>query len=190
MKHELVRLADAADSDWIDAELAVFYRENGRPAVPTRFMVGLLLLKHIYALSDEGVCARWVHDPYVQYFTGETFFQHALPHERSGLSHWRKRIGDKLERLLAESQRVAHDVGARRKADLARITVDTSVQPKNVTPPTDAKLMLTAIRQLGQQAKKHGVPLRQSYVQVAKQFKRMNRELKFLRTRLGRLIRK
>ena len=49
-----------------------------------------------------------VHDPYFQYFTGEEFFQHAFPHERSDLSHWRKRLGDKLELLLAESLRVAH----------------------------------------------------------------------------------
>ena len=71
-------------------------------------MIGLLLLKHIYGLSDEGVCERWVHDPYFQYFTGEEFFQHEFPHERSDLSHWRKRLGDTLELLLAESLRVAH----------------------------------------------------------------------------------
>jgi IS5 family transposase len=202
MKHALVRLADEIDWEWIDEELAVFYRDKGRPAVPTRFMVGLLLLKHIYGLSDEGVCERWVHDPYFQYFTGETFFQHELPHERSGLSHWRQRIGDRLEVLLAESLRVAHDVGALKKDDLARITVDTTVQPKNVTHPTDAKLMLTAIRKLGEQAKAEDVPLRQSYLRIAKraavmagryahakQFKRCNRELRFLRTRLGRLVR-
>ncbi|HZD52364.1 MAG TPA: IS5 family transposase, partial [Woeseiaceae bacterium] len=163
--------------------------------------VGLLLLKHIYGLSDEGVRERWVHDPYFQYFTGETVFQHELPHERSGLSHWRKRIGDKLEVLLQESLRVAHDVGALKKDDLARITVDTTVQPKNVTHPTAAKLMLTAIEKLGEQAKTAGVPLRQAYVRVAKQavmagryahakqFKRANRKLAFLRTRLGRLVR-
>ncbi len=151
MRHELVRLADAIDWAWIDDELSVFYRRTGRPAVPTRFMVGLLLLKHIYGLSDEGVCERWVHDPYFQSFTGETFFQHELPHERSGLSHWRKRIGDKLEVLLAESLRVAHDTGALKTDDLARITVDTTVQPKNATHPADAKLMLTAIRQLDDQ---------------------------------------
>ena len=46
-------------------------------------------MKHIYGLSDEGVCERWVNDPYFQHFTGETFFQHAIPHERSGMSHWR-----------------------------------------------------------------------------------------------------
>jgi IS5 family transposase len=202
MKHELVRLADAIDWDWIDAGLADCFADQGRPGTEVRFMVGLLLLKHIYGLSDEGVCERWVHDPYFQYFTGEAFFQHDLPHERSGLSHWRKRIGNKLEVLLAESLRVAHDVGALKKDDLARVTVDTTVQPKNVTHPTDAKLMLTAIRQLGKLARQHGVPLRQSYVRVArraalmagryvhaKQFKRAGRELRFLRTRLGRLIR-
>ena len=53
-------------------------------------------------------CARWVESPYFQYFTGETFFQHAFAHERSGLSHWRKRLGDKLDILLQESLRVAH----------------------------------------------------------------------------------
>src|SRR5215468_4021236 len=78
------------------------------------FVIGLLLLKHIFALSDEEVCERWVYDPYFQYFTGEEFFQHAFPHERSDLSHWRKRLGDKLELLLAESLRVAHEAGALR----------------------------------------------------------------------------
>ena len=202
MRHELVRLAGEIDWAWIDAELAGLFSDDGRPATETRFMVGLLLLKHIYGLSDEGVCARWVESPYFQYFTGETFFQHAFPHERSGLSHWRKRLGDKLDILLQESLRVAHEVGALKTDDLARITVDTTVQPKNVTHPTDAKLMLKAIEQLGRLARAHDVPLRQSYVRVAKraalmagryvhakQFKRANRELKFLRTRLGRLIR-
>jgi IS5 family transposase len=202
LRHELVRLAEKIDWDWLDGELAGCFSDQGRPAVPTRFMIGLLLLKHIHNLSDEAVCARWVENPYFQYFTGEEFFQHGFPHERSGLSHWRKRIGDRLELLLAESLRVAHDTGALKPRDLARVTVDTTVQPKNVTHPTDAKLMVKAIEQLGELAREHGVPLRQSYVRVgktaavmagryahAKQFKRRNRELKFLRTRLGRLIR-
>ena len=41
-------------------------------------MPGLLLLKHIYGLSDGGICERWVYDPYFQYFTGEDFFQHVF----------------------------------------------------------------------------------------------------------------
>ena len=85
------------------------------------------------------MCERWVHDPYFQFFTGEEFFQHTFPHERSDLSHWRKRLGDKLELLLAESLRVAHGTGALRSKDLQRVTVDTTVQPKAITFPTDAQ---------------------------------------------------
>jgi IS5 family transposase len=61
------------DWNWIDGEIAPLYREQDRPAVPTRFMIGLLLIKHIYGLSDEEVCERWVENPYFQFFTGEEF---------------------------------------------------------------------------------------------------------------------
>ena len=202
MKHELVRLAQTIDWPWIDHELADCFSEAGRPGLATRFMVGLLLLKQMHGLSDEQVCERWVYDPYFQYFTGAEFFAHAFPHERSGISHWRKRIGGKLEALLAETLRVAHASGALKPADLARVSVDTTVQPKAVTHPTDAKLMLRAIEKLGGQAKAEGLKLRQSYARLAKraaqmaqryghakQFKRAHRQLKFLRTRLGRLLR-
>jgi len=202
LRHELVRLANRIDWDWIDDEIAPFFSHQGRPAEPSRFMIGMLVLKHTYSLSDEQTWDRWVNDPYFQYFTGEEFFQHKLRHERSGLSHWRKRIGNKLDILLAESLRIAHDSGALKKSDLSRVTVDTTVQPKNITFPTDAKLLETAIQQLARQAKDNGVALRQSYTRLAKkaammaqryahakQFKRHNRRLKFLRTRLGRLIR-
>jgi IS5 family transposase len=97
-----------------------------------------------------------VYDPYFQHFTGEEFFQHEFPHERSDLSHWRKRLGDKLELLLAESLRVAHASGALRTKDLARVTVDTTLQPKNISFPTDAKLLHAAIKGLNRMAKKHG----------------------------------
>jgi IS5 family transposase len=168
LKHELAQLAGAIDWGWIDGEIAPLYSDKGRPGIETRFAIGLLLLKHIYGLSDEGVCERWVYDPYFQHFTGEQFFQHEFPHERSDLSHWRKRLGDKLELLLAESLRVAHASGALRTRDLARVTVDTTVQPKNISFPTDAKLLHAAIRGLNRLACKHGVPLRQSYVRIAK----------------------
>jgi len=202
MKHELVQLGDKIDWDWIDNEIAPLYSDRGRPAIETRFVIGLLLLKHIYGLSDEGVCERWIHDPYFQHFTGEEFFQHEFPHERSDLSHWRKRLGDKLEILLVESLRVAHESGALRTGDLKRVTVDTTVQPKAITFPTDAKLLHASIKGLNRLARKHGVQLRQSYLRIAKraammagryahakQFNRHRRQLRILRTRLGRIIR-
>jgi len=202
MKHELAQLAGRIDWEWLDGEIAPLYSDKGRPGIESRFVIGLLLLKQIYGLSDEGVCERWVHDPYFQHFTGYEFFQHEFPHERSDLSHWRKRLGDKLDLLLAESLRVAHDSGALRTRDLARVTVDTTVQPKNITFPTDAKLLHAAIKGINRLARRHGVRLRQSYIRVAaraammagryahaKQFNRHRRQLRLLRIRLGRLIR-
>lgn len=202
LKHELVQLAAKIDWQWIDGEIAPLYSDKGRPGIETRFVIGLLLLKHIYGLSDEGVCERWVYDPYFQHFTGEEFFKHEFPHERSDLTHWRKRLGDKLELLLAESLRVAHESGALRTRDLARVTIDTTVQPKAISFPTDAKLLHAAIKGLNRLAEKHGVRLRQSYLRIAKhaammagryahakQFKRHHRQLRLLRSRLGRIIR-
>ena len=168
MKHELVQLAGRIDWDWVDREVAPLYSDNGRPGIETRFVIGLLLLKHIYGLSDEGVCERWVYDPYFQHFTGEEFFQHEFPHERSDLSHWRKRLGSKLELLLGESLRVAHASGALRTRDIKRVTVDTTVQPKAITFPTDAKLLHAAIKGLNRLARKCGLQLRQSYLRIAK----------------------
>jgi hypothetical protein len=136
MKHELVVLAEKIDWTWLDEQIAPYFSDEGRPGEPVRFMLGMFILKHTYGLSDEQVWDRWVNDPYFQYFTGEEFFQHDLPHERSGMSHWRNRIGETLEMLLAESLRIAHDTGALKKSDLARVTVDTTVQPKNITFPT------------------------------------------------------
>jgi IS5 family transposase len=73
-----------------------------------------------------------------------------------------------MELLLAESLRLAHESGALRSKDLASVTVDTTVQPKNVAFPTDAKLLHEAIKGLNRLANKHGVRLRQSYVRIAK----------------------
>ena len=90
LKYELVQLGAKIDWDWIDREIAPLYSDKGGPGIESRFVIGLLLLKHIYGLSDEGVCERWVYDPYFQHFTGFESFQHEFPHERSDLSHWRK----------------------------------------------------------------------------------------------------
>ena len=160
------------------------------------------MLKHIYGLSDEGVCERWVYDPYFQHFTGEEFSQHEFPHELLGpellAQAPRRQAGTSPGRELA----VAHESGALRTKDLARVTVDTTVQPKDITFPTDAKLLHAAIKGLTRLARKRGVRLRQSYVRIAKraammagryahakQFNRHRRQLRILRTRLGRLIR-
>ncbi|MGH7094243.1 MAG: transposase [Stellaceae bacterium] len=101
----MLRLAGLIEWVRFEQEYGALYAEQGRPGLPTRLMVGLHLLKHIKALSDEQVCAQWVENPYFQAFCGETCFQHELPLERSSMSRWRERIGpDKIETVLAASR--------------------------------------------------------------------------------------
>ena len=128
-------------------------------------MVGLHILKHMFDLSDEEVCERWVYDPYFQCFCGEEYFQHELPMERSSMTRWRDRIGPEgLEKVFQESLAVAHRVGALREKDLERVTVDTTVQEKAIAFPTAAKLMQRARERLVRLAREHGIALRQSYI--------------------------
>ena len=204
MGHPLVRLAGKIDWGFLDRRLGEVYAPgNGQPPLPVRLVAGLFILKHMHSLSDEALCARWVENPYFQYFCGEHVFRHELPFDRSSLTRWRQRLGEeRLSALLQESLRVAHDTGALATKDLERVAVDTTVQPKAVAHPTDARLIHKAIEKLAGFARRHGIELRQSYRRVAKraaimvgrythahQFKRANRQLKFLRTPLGRLIR-
>ncbi len=132
-------------------------------------MAGLAILKHSYDLSDEGLCERWVENPYFQYFCGEEFFQHRLVFDRSSLTRCRQRMGEeKLQALVQESLAVATRTEAMKPSDLARIVVDTTVQPKAVMFPTDAKLLNRARERLVRLTKKVGVELRQSYRRVGK----------------------
>jgi transposase, IS5 family len=166
-------------------------------------MAGLAILKHMHDLSDEVLCERWLENPYYQLFCGEEFFRHTLPFDRSSITRWRQRMGEeRLNVLLQESLHLATRSGAAKPADFTRVIVDTTVQPKAITFPTDAKLLHRAREKLVRLAQKQGVKLRQSYVRIgkaalirhqryahAKQFKRANRGLKSLRTYLGRVIR-
>jgi transposase, IS5 family len=139
----------------------------------------------------------------VQLFCGEVFFRHALPLDRSSMTRWRRRIGpERLELLLAESLAAAQRGGAVEEKHLRRVTVDTTVQPKAVTHPTDGKLLHRGIEVLVRLARRHGIRLRQSYLRVAKRAKReaaklmhsgrprqAERRVRQLRTWLGRLFR-
>jgi IS5 family transposase len=202
--HPLVRLARQIDWGFLDARFAgVCTAGAGQPGLPTRLVAGLLILKHMHDLSDEALCARWLENPYYQFFCGELSFCHQLPFDRSSLTHWRQRLGEEqLVALLQESLSVAHQTGALATRDLERVVVDTTVQPKAIAHPTDARLCHRALEKLVDLAKRNAVPLRQSYRRVAKraailvgrytqahQFKRARRQLKFLRIRLGRVIR-
>ncbi len=204
LRHPLVRLAAEINWNFLAKRFSSVCRVGpGQPPLPTRLVAGLFILKHMHNLSDEALCDRWVENPYFQYFCGEAVFQHELPFDRSSLTRWRQRLGEaQIAALLQESLSVAHRTGAIATKDLERVVVDTTVQEKAVAHPTDARLTHRAIEQLVDLAKREDVELPQSYLRVAKraaimvgryihahQFKRARRQLKFLRTRLGRIIR-
>ena len=202
--HALVKLGRQIDWRFLEERFGAVYSDRpGQPPLPTRLMAALAILKHTHDLSDEALCERWLENPYFQLFCGEEFFQHKLPFDRSSLTRWRQRMGeDKLAALIQESLNVATRTGAAKPADFTKVIVDTTVQPKAVAFPTDAKLMHRARERLVRLAKQHGVKLRQSYERVgkhaliahqryahAKQFKRAGRSLRTLRTYLGRVCR-
>jgi transposase, IS5 family len=204
MQHELVQLAQAIDWPALEARFGTVYSDGpGMPPLPTRLMAGLAILKHTFNLSDEVLCERWVENPYFQYLTGEAFFCHALPFDRSSMTRWRGRMGEeRIGALLQESLSLAVKTGAMKPADTRQVIVDTTVQPKNVMFPTDAKLIHRARERLVRLARKMGLDLRQSYVRVgklalikhqryahAKQFKRADKALRKLKTYLGRTMR-
>jgi len=202
--HPLAKLAATIDWRFLEERFGAVYTDKpGQPPLPTRLMTGLSILKHTHDLSDEELCARFLENPYFQLFCGEEFFRHTLPFDRSSLTRWRQRMGEeRLVALIQESLSAATRTGAAKPADFANIIVDTTVQPKAVAFPTDAKLMHRARELLVRLAKGHGVRLRQSYARVgkhaliacqryahAKQFKRANKALRRVRTYLGRVFR-
>ena len=203
LKHALVLLSEKIDWSSLDEQVGIFYKEKGRPAIPSRLLIGLHLLKEMYNLSDETVCERWIENPYYQYFCGETYFQYQLKMDRSSMTRWRKRVSPSLiEKLLQESLRVAREEKALKPIHCKRVVADTTVQPKAIAFPRDARTQYIAIKHLVKLAKAQGIELRQSYLRVckraltksgryrhAKQLKRAKREEAFIRVRLSRLIR-
>ena len=169
-EHELIKLANQIDWSRFEAAYADSYCEDfGAPAKATRLMVGLHYLKYAFNESDESMVARWLENPYWQYFCGYTHMQYECPIHPTSMTKWRNRVGaERLEMLLKETI----DLAVREKyvspGDLQRVNVDTTVQEKNVTFPTDSKLLYKAIVKLVKAAQKRGIYLRQSYLRVGK----------------------
>jgi len=154
LRHELMKLSHEIDWQFLESRFDEVYCDGPcMVPLPTRLMAGLTLVKYVYDLSDEVVCARFVENPYIQYFCGEEFFQHQLPLDRSSLPRWRQRMGEERMKLLLEaSLSVAIKTGALTPADTRQVIVDTTVQPKNVAFPTDTKLLHRARERLVQEA--------------------------------------
>lgn len=164
VSHELCILSSEIDWAGLEGDLSVYYSSEGRPSIPIRKMVGMMFLKNIYNLSDEACVARWQENPYWQYFTGEQYFQTSQPFTPSEFVHFRKRIGQQgMEKMMSYTIKV--HAGA---MDEKEVQIDSTVQPKNITFPTDSKLAKKIIDKCLEIAKTEGTKVRQSYKREVK----------------------
>lgn len=202
--HPLVNLARVVDWELLDEQFGEsFCPDNGRPAISTRLMVSLQYLKYTYNLSDDDVVYGWVENPYWQYLSGMSEFEHELPIHPSSMTRWRQRIGKAgAEQLLKETIEAGLKLKAVKPSQLKRVNIDTTVQEKDIRFPTDARLYHRARQRLVDAAKAREIPLRQNYNRNAKHLmfkqsryahaRQMNRAkacTRKLKTYLGRVIR-
>ena len=175
-KDPLLMLAKNIPWERFEQDFAPLYSSVGRPAKPVRLMIGLLLLKQIENLSDERVVEAWVRNPYYQAFCGMEHFQWRLPCAASDLVHFRNRIGEAgVEKVFQAS------VALHGKRSLEReVVIDTTVQEKNITFPTDTKLRVKVMSRCWKLAAEEGLQLRRSY---RRELKKTLRAIRFGKSR-------
>jgi IS5 family transposase len=198
-KHELYLLTKAIDWDYFDREFSIFYSDQGRPAHPIRLMVSLLILKSLYNLSDEKLIEEhWEMNAYFQYFSGKDYQHWGQPCAASDIVYFRKRIGESgIEKIFKHSIYLHHKDGQD-----TNVSIDSTVQEKNITYPTDSKLQKKIIDKCVKIAKEEGIELRRSYKRTSKQLvrdtyngthpkrrKKANSAKRKLKTIAGRLVR-
>jgi len=174
-KHPLFQLANKINWPFFDDAFKKHYSEKmGKPAKPIRLMVSLLILKYVRNLSDENLVEQWAENIYFQYFSGEQHFQSNIPCVPTELVAFRQRIGEPgVELILQESIRVNEPPDDINTGIV--VSVDTTVQEKNITYPTDDKLYKKIIKKCWIIADKESIDLRQSYTRVVKQLGNLQR---------------
>lgn len=176
-EHELCLLAKKIEWDYLEKEFAPLYGKVGRPSIPIRTIVGLLLLKQMYDLGDETVLERYLENPYWQHFCGEIYFQYNLPFDPSDFVHFRKRIGEEgTEKIFKQSVELFGKKKVRK--EVKEVRVDTTVQEKNITFPTDRKLTEKVIEYCKRIANKEGIKLKRTY---GREIKKLKYQLRFAR---------
>jgi transposase, IS5 family len=197
-KQPLYLLANKINWDEITEWFKDYYSKTGRPSKNIRLMVSLLIMKRIFNLGDETIIESWLQNPYMQYFSGEKTFQWKMPCDPSDLVHFRKRIGKSgVEKIF----KISIEIHGNAKEE-KEISVDTTVQEKNITFPTDVKLYKKICQYCVEISRKENIKLRQSYTRTVKKLiflqrgkrtkngkKKANKAKRYLKTIAGRLIR-
>ena len=173
--HPLFQLAALINWQLFEDNFKEHYSSTmGAPAKPIRLMVSLLILKYLRNLSDEMLVEQWSENCYYQYFSGEQYFKTKAPCASTELVMFRKRIGEAgMELILAESIRINRPPNDPEKPLI--VSVDTTVQEKNITYPTDDKQYKKIIKKCWKIADAELIDIRQSYKQVVKKLSYLQR---------------
>lgn len=169
MDHPVILLSREINWKGMEDELESYFSDRGRPSIPIRKIAGLLILKRVFNESDESVVDRWIENPYWQYFTGETYFQNGAPLDPSNFVHFRQRIGSEGFEIILKHSIQINDPDKQAGQDL--VAIDTTVQEKNITFPTDAKLARKILERSRTIAKIEEYKLRRSYVRKEKEWR-------------------
>lgn len=182
--------------------LTLFSAGAGHPLLPVRLARGLMILQHMFNVSDERVVEAWVENPYWQALCGYDFLHWEFPPHPTSLTRWRNRLGAQgVEKLLQQSISVALRTKTVTPTELSKVISDTTVMPKAVTHPVDAKLICRSIERIIRTVKTAGIHLKRTFERVAtwalkdylrlihgKKMRKAQKPLKKLRLYLGKLL--
>ena len=163
-RNPVLLLAKEIPWDALCERSGAYYSDRGRPAKPVRLMIGLLLLKYIFDLSDEALIKTWIENPYHQRFCGLHEFQWKAPCDPSDMTYFRNRIGKEGCGILFKLSVDIHGDDAKE----SEVIIDSTVQEKEITFPTDDKLHGSIIKKCRKIAKDEDIGLRRSYTREEK----------------------
>jgi len=168
--HELVKISKAIDWTALSDKLAKFYcPDNGRPTKPSRAKVGLLILKHLYRLSDDDLVDIIKRDLYAQYLCDVSFSEAVKFIHSTTLVKFRKKIGLSGIKLIEEE--VLNSLKRTKLLKGRKLVCDTTVVPSNISYPTDISLLekvrVKAVKYL-EKAKQFGADTCRTYKRTAR----------------------
>jgi hypothetical protein len=147
-----IRLAHTLNWRELELSYAKLFAADGRPGIRARYVLGTLILKHQFQMSDEETLQLILENPYCQYFIGLAQFAITMPFEVSSLSRVRERLGDKTFQEF--EQTLIATLVEKKLIQPKGLQVDATVYESDITYPTDCGLLEKArtfcVKQIGQ----------------------------------------